>query len=168
MAAGTKAARSIAFRLHPRVFAALGSDLVTSDAVALIELVKNAYDALATQVDVRFIGEDGVQPTAIEVTDNGTGMTLNELSKFWVANQHKLLFAAVGSEAKVIDPLFVVLRLAFDHCVLRLEATLGLENGRAVGLPAIGSGDADVQRCVAVCHEIPLNPILRDKELLRF
>jgi signal transduction histidine kinase len=92
MAARTKAARSIAFRLHPRVFAALGSDLVTSDAVAVIELVKNAYDALATQVDVRFIGEDGVQPTAIEVTDNGTGMTLNELSKFWavVATPHRL------------------------------------------------------------------------------
>jgi hypothetical protein len=79
------------------------------------------------------------------------------------ASQHKLLFAAVRSEAKVIDPLFVVLRLAFDHCVLRLEATIGLENGRAVGLPAIGSGDADVQRCGAVCHEAPLNPILRNK-----
>jgi C4-dicarboxylate-specific signal transduction histidine kinase len=92
MAAVTKAARSIAFSLHPRVFAALGSDLVTSDAVALIELVKNAYDALATQVDVRFIGEEGVQPTAIEVTDNGTGMTLNELARFWavVATPHRL------------------------------------------------------------------------------
>jgi hypothetical protein len=53
-----------------------------------------------------------------------------------------------------------------DRCVLRLEATLGLGNGRAVGLPAaIGSGDADVQRCGAVCHEIPLNPMLRSKGL---
>ena len=39
-----------------------------------------------------------------------------------------------------------------------LEATLGQVNGLAVGLPAIGGGDADVQRCGAVCHEIPLNP----------
>jgi len=51
---------------------------------------------------------------------------------------------------------------------LRLKATLGLVDGLAVGLPAVGSGDADVQRCGAVCHEIPLNPILRDKELSRF
>jgi hypothetical protein len=51
---------------------------------------------------------------------------------------------------------------------LGLEATLGLVNGLAVGLPAIGSGDADVERCGAVCHEIPLNPILRNKEVSRF
>ncbi len=37
----------IPFKLHPRVFAALGEDLVTSDVVAVIELVKNAYDAFA-------------------------------------------------------------------------------------------------------------------------
>jgi hypothetical protein len=63
------------------------------------------------------------------------------------ANQHKLLFAAIRPEAKVIDPLFVVLKLAFDHCVLRLEVTFGLENGCAVGLPAIGGGDAELQPC---------------------
>ncbi len=44
----------IAFRIHPRVFAALGADLVTNDIVAVIELVKNSYDAFATRVDVRF------------------------------------------------------------------------------------------------------------------
>ena len=30
----------IPFRLHPRVFSSLGSDLVTNDVVAIIELVK--------------------------------------------------------------------------------------------------------------------------------
>ena len=50
----TAQAEKIPFRLHPRVFAALGADLVTNDVVAIIELVKNSYDALATRVDVRF------------------------------------------------------------------------------------------------------------------
>ena len=83
----------IPFRLHPRVFAALGLDLVTDDVVAVIELVKNSYDALATRVDVRFVGDDDAQPSAIEVQDNGTGMTMAELSDVWsvVATPNKLL-----------------------------------------------------------------------------
>ena len=85
----------------------------------------------------------------------------------WVfASQHKLLLAAVRTEADVVDAFFVVFRFAIDHCVLRLEATLGLVNGLAERVSAV-LGDADVQRCGAVCHEIPLNPILRNKELSR-
>ena len=44
---------SLSFKMHPRVLTALGRDLVTSDVVAVIELVKNSYDALATRVDIR-------------------------------------------------------------------------------------------------------------------
>ena len=44
------------------------------------------------------------------------------------ANQHELLFAAIRTEADVVDAFFVVFRFAIDHCVLRLEATLGLVN----------------------------------------
>ena len=47
----------IPFRLHPRVFSSLGSDLVTNDVVAIIELVKNSYDANATKVDIRVVNE---------------------------------------------------------------------------------------------------------------
>jgi hypothetical protein len=45
------------------------------------------------------------------------------------ADQHERLLAAVRTEADVIDAFFVVLRVAIDYCVLRLEATLGLVNG---------------------------------------
>jgi len=41
----TESAR-LPFRIHPRVFAALGADLVTNEVVAVIELVKNSYDAI--------------------------------------------------------------------------------------------------------------------------
>lgn len=52
----------IPFTLHPRVFAALGADLVTSDVVAIIELVKNSYDAFATHVCGRTIPHRYCQP----------------------------------------------------------------------------------------------------------
>jgi hypothetical protein len=83
------------------------------------------------------------------------------------ADRHTGLPAAVRTEADVIDAFFVVFRFAIDHRVLRLEATLGLVNGLAERAFTV-LGDADVQRCGTVCHEILLNPILRDKEISRF
>lgn len=72
----------IPFRIHPRVFAALGADLVTNDVVAVIELVKNSYDALATRVDVIY----GVQDNGegfLEVNDDGLGMSRHTLETAW-------------------------------------------------------------------------------------
>src|SRR5438128_923379 len=72
----------IPFKMHPRVFQALGCELVTSDIVALIELVKNSYDAFATRVDVRFgIGSD--KELFLEVSDNGLGMTKTTIDDVW-------------------------------------------------------------------------------------
>jgi signal transduction histidine kinase len=73
----------IPFRMHPRVFAALGADLVTNDVVAIIELVKNSYDALATRVDVRFRYQNGLESICIEVEDNGDGMTRSIIEDVW-------------------------------------------------------------------------------------
>ncbi len=72
----------IPFKLHPRVFAALGADLVTSDVVAVIELVKNAYDAFATRVEVRFSTDAAGQPI-IEIEDNGSGMSRKIIEDVW-------------------------------------------------------------------------------------
>ena len=74
-------AETVPFKIHPRVFKALGADLVTNDVVAIIELVKNAYDAYATVVDVRFIQEAG--GWVLEVEDNGSGMNRNTIEEAW-------------------------------------------------------------------------------------
>jgi DNA mismatch repair ATPase MutL len=64
----------IPFRMHPRVFAALGADLVTNDVVAVIELVKNSYDAFAHNIWLRF-RDDQSQGAFLEIEDDGDGMT---------------------------------------------------------------------------------------------
>ena len=74
---------ALRFVVHPRVFSALGRDLVTSDLVAVMELVKNSYDALATRVDVRFV-EDPRNKLCLEVQDNGTGMTRSDVQDIWM------------------------------------------------------------------------------------
>ena len=80
----------IPFRIHPRVFAALGADLVTNDVVAVIELVKNSYDAFAQNVWIRFRDDSGQGPF-LEIEDDGTGMTKEIIENVWclVATPYK-------------------------------------------------------------------------------
>ena len=75
------AATPVHLRMHPRVFAALGADLVTNDIVAVIELVKNSYDAYANDVWVRLGLEDG-EPY-MEIEDDGHGMTEAVIRDAW-------------------------------------------------------------------------------------
>lgn len=56
----------------------LGSELITDDEVAIFELVKNSFDASATQVDL-FFGNG-----QIIVADNGTGMSYEDIQKKWL------------------------------------------------------------------------------------
>ena len=74
---------TVPFRIHPRVFAALGANLVTDDVVAVIELIKNSYDAFAQNVWLRFI-DDPVKGRLLEITDDGSGMTRQTIEEVWV------------------------------------------------------------------------------------
>lgn len=89
--APTDDATQVQLRMHPRVFAALGADLVTSDVVAVVELVKNAYDAFAENVWVR-LRADG-DYSYLEVEDDGCGMTRDVITDVWclVATPYKEL-----------------------------------------------------------------------------
>lgn len=80
----TKETQRIAFRFHSRALAALGRDLVTNDTVAVMELVKNSYDALATRADVRILptARDGDGPY-LEVIDDGQGMDQSTIVDVW-------------------------------------------------------------------------------------
>ena len=82
MEAKSNGFEQIQFKMHPRVFAALGADLVTNDVVAVIELVKNSYDAFAENVWIRF-GEDKEGVRFLEIEDDGTGMTREVIEDAW-------------------------------------------------------------------------------------
>lgn len=82
--AGSGESTRVAFRFHARALAALGRDLVTNDVVAVMELVKNAYDALATRVDVRIRTADGASDERfIEIVDDGHGMDYATIRDVW-------------------------------------------------------------------------------------
>ncbi|HEX4053853.1 MAG TPA: ATP-binding protein [Tepidisphaeraceae bacterium] len=62
----------------------LGEELISNEVVAVIELVKNSYDADATHVLIRFNGPLEPKKGSIEVIDNGTGMELETVRTVWM------------------------------------------------------------------------------------
>ncbi|RTY96037.1 sensor histidine kinase [Flavobacterium sp. GT3R68] len=66
------------FSIDARLILQLGRDSIKNHTTALTELVKNAYDADATKVDVE------IRADYIRVADNGFGMTEDEINKNWL------------------------------------------------------------------------------------
>ncbi len=71
------------FKISPRVLAHLGEDLIKNESIALLELVKNSYDACANLCTVRFIFEND-QLKEIVIEDDGFGMSSEILEKVWL------------------------------------------------------------------------------------
>jgi hypothetical protein len=71
-------------RPRARLLRTLGEELISNEVVAVIELVKNAYDADATRVLVRFVGPLELNVGCIEVIDNGHGMELETVQTVWM------------------------------------------------------------------------------------
>lgn len=80
--------RLINFSVDAHLLEELGERLVAKPSVALAELVKNAYDADATRVDIEFVPERD----RIVVRDDGHGMTREGVRDFWmrIGTTHKL------------------------------------------------------------------------------
>ena len=79
------------FTVDTHLFRELGDLLVGRDSTALIELIKNSYDADATEVVVLGQQLDDPDKGLIVITDNGTGMT---------STQFELGFLRVASRLK--------------------------------------------------------------------
>lgn len=62
----------------------LGEQLITNEVVAIVELVKNAFDADATLVTLHFQKTSSIEEGEIVIEDNGTGMTLDTISNVWL------------------------------------------------------------------------------------
>lgn len=71
------------FSISPRILSHLGEDLIRNESIALLELVKNSYDACATVCSVHFETEEG-QLKRIIVKDNGYGMSKAIIENVWL------------------------------------------------------------------------------------
>ena len=80
--------KPLSIRPYARLLTMLGEQLLKNERIALVELIKNAYDADADRVDVEFdrFGPGMVKTpeSKIVVRDNGCGMTLDTIRTAWM------------------------------------------------------------------------------------
>ncbi len=69
---------SLNFKVSAELKNILGRDLITSPDVAILELVKNSYDAHATKVEITFDDD------YLCIADNGKGMSKDDLINKWL------------------------------------------------------------------------------------
>src|SRR2546427_6809400 len=69
------------FTVDTHLFRELGELLVGRDSTALVELIKNAYDADATNVVVYGEGLDDPRNAWVRISDDGVGMTSTEFEE---------------------------------------------------------------------------------------
>jgi len=62
------------FSISPRILIHLGEDLIKNESIALLELVKNSYDACANNCKINFISENN-KLVKITIEDDGFGMS---------------------------------------------------------------------------------------------
>ncbi|GAA0759019.1 sensor histidine kinase [Clostridium sartagoforme] len=85
---------SLYFKTNAKVEKLVGRELITNSTIAIFELVKNSYDAGASEVEIKFVNFDhndgnrsklvSKEDSYIEIIDNGKGMTLKEIEDNWM------------------------------------------------------------------------------------
>lgn len=135
-------------RPRARLIKTIGEELISSDIVALLELVKNSYDADASIIVIEFNGtvvveKDGKREVkkivkergSIQVYDDGIGMTLKTIQEAWmepatiskkgtiVSNEKKRRYTGekgIGrfSSAKLSSDLEIITRYKSDNEVV--------------------------------------------------
>src|ERR1700733_7084039 len=81
---------TLSFTVEGRLLRELGERLVKQPEVAIVELIKNSYDADATECEI--IYEPG---RSITVADDGNGMTLSQFKDGWMR---------IGTSSKATTP----------------------------------------------------------------
>ena len=80
---------TLSFKPYARLLTMLGDQLITNERVALVEIIKNAYDADADWVKVTFSRFDKnyqfSPQSKIIIEDDGVGMTKQILTEHWVS-----------------------------------------------------------------------------------
>ncbi|MCL4376698.1 ATP-binding protein, partial [Candidatus Parvarchaeota archaeon] len=87
----------------------IGRELITSDLIAIFELVKNSYDANAKTVKIVFLNtKSSLENARILIIDDGVGMSLKDIREKWLTvgysyrnietpkNKHRIFAGAKG------------------------------------------------------------------------
>ncbi len=91
--------KTLHFKTNTLLKNLVGKDLINDDNIAIVELVKNSYDAESEKVLVRFTNfsteEASTESSQIIIADEGSGMDLIDIEDKWlnIAYSEKILIA---------------------------------------------------------------------------
>lgn len=74
---------NVTFKISSALKNIIGKELITDDFIAVYELVKNAFDANAREVEISFEGLKTDKPRVV-IKDNGEGMDEDDLRNKWL------------------------------------------------------------------------------------
>ena len=72
------------FVISPRIIAHLGEELIRNESIAILELVKNSYDACAATCQVDFHQGIFTGIDMIVIEDDGRGMSVDTVRNVWL------------------------------------------------------------------------------------
>ena len=83
---------SMPFKPYARLMNILGDQLITNKIVAVIEILKNCYDADSSSAEIRFCNLSNIhfndlpkeEQAYIEIKDFGNGMSLSTIENVWL------------------------------------------------------------------------------------
>ena len=106
----------VSFSVMARVAMQLGRESISNSIVAILELVKNAYDADAETVRIRFGNLDKADPLLV-IEDDGNGMTEQQLREGWlvIGTSNKLLSGQSSRKRRVLTGEKGLGRLGLDR-----------------------------------------------------
>lgn len=118
----TRRVGTASFSVSTRVALQLGRESISSSVTAIVELVKNAYDADAEVVRIRFAGL-GTPDTRLVIEDSGTGMTIEELKNYWmvIGTSYKTNAKKTKGKLRVVTGEKGLGRLGLDRLCVRTE-----------------------------------------------
>lgn len=133
--------RGVKFTVASALLSELGERLVGAPHIALGELVKNAFDADATQTIVR------IDDDRIEVIDNGHGMNPEEFKEYWmrIGTTHKYEERVSPEFRRPMTGSKGVGRLAVQFLASRIDVRTAPKKGRRSELHAYVDWDEAVQ-----------------------
>lgn len=88
----------VTFKPRARIMLELGEQLIKNESVAILELIKNSYDAFARNVIVELYDLDNLENGCIIIEDDGVGMTKDILINNWME-------PATSFKKKIVDDL---------------------------------------------------------------
>lgn len=74
----------LGFKPKARLILQLGDQLIRSESIALLELIKNSYDACASRVTITLTRLDSKEYGQIVIEDDGFGMDYNLIKDVWL------------------------------------------------------------------------------------